>query len=591
MRHSYRKTLLNFIAAALLPMILMGGIISQIVFRYVTQELRRANSGTLTQIVKSDSLMLDELDTIFLTLSTNSELAFNLAEILETGTADYHEALYYRTMKSFLSSHTYTREYIHSIYITMEDYPQRIFSSTDGVAISEDFYDIAGIKDVCFIPGQNYVLYSRCIPASDSTPETEVISICRKFMLGNSNHEAMIVLNLDKQYWDDMLCNTDVRGSSEMLAEHDGSVLFESCSDLEKKWGPHLAALDQYESDFFDYELDGERYMVSRSNLGQYNIRYYMFTKTHDLYQVLYTILKLIALCAVVLIVISLVILTFLSRKQYARVKHIVNLLRTESSIMKVPISQQDFDEFEYIAHSIQDNFLLQKYFETELKEKTYKQKYTELASLQAQINPHMLYNTLETIQWKAYSLTDGYNEVVMMLESLSSILKYSLNPATEMVSIGEEIDNTVNYIRLVKFRYADQFRVIWDYSEDVIQYKTMRLMLQPIIENAINHGARQNKQRMTYIKICISCVDEVIQVRILNTGAGMTAEQLEKVQETLNRDFAPAKGMGLYNINKRLQLQYGTHLTIHSKPEHGTVVSFHFPAQPYESEAFSDSN
>ena len=213
----------------------------------------------------------------------------------------------------------------------------------------------------------------------------------------------------------------------------------------------------------------------------------------------------------------------------------------------------------------------------------TLKQKYTELTALQAQINPHMLYNTLETIRWKSYALTDGYNEVVMMLETLSALLKYSLNPAASMVSLGEEIDNTVNYIRLVKLRYPEQFQIVWQYSEDVMDYATMRLILQPVIENAIHHGARQSTGGTTYIKIRISRFRGMIKVRILNTGAGMTPPQLAQVRSTLELDFAPAKGMGLFNINKRLQLQYGTQLSIRSRPAHGTVVAFSFPAQRYE--------
>ena len=97
------------------------------------------------------------------------------------------------------------------------------------------------------------------------------------------------------------------------------------------------------------------------------------------------------------------------------------------------------------------------------------------------------------------------------------------------------------------------------------MDYATMRLILQPVIENAIHHGARQSTGGTTYIKI------------------RMTPPQLAQVRSTLELDFAPAKGMGLFNINKRLQLQYGTQLSIRSRPAHGTVVAFSFPAQRYE--------
>ena len=115
------------------------------------------------------------------------------------------------------------------------------------------------------------------------------------------------------------------------------------------------------------------------------------------------------------------------------------------------------------------------------------------------------------------------------------------------------------------------------------MDYATMRLILQPVIENAIHHGARQSAGGTTDIKIRISCFGGKIKVRILNTGVGMTPQQLAQVRGTLALDFAPAKGMGLFNINKRLQLQYDTQLSIHSRPQRGTVVAFSFPARRYE--------
>lgn len=583
MSRSYRKTLLSFVAVALAPLILMGSVLALFIYSNVTEELRKSNAGTLSQIAASGDIILGELDSTFLTLATNSELTFLLADVLKTGTTSYYDALLYRTMKAFLYSQTNSRDYIHSIYISIDDCGQRIFSSLDGVAETASFYDAAWMDGVEFPEGSSLALRSRSIPASGSTPATQVVSIYRKFSLDTPGRTGTIVLNLNKRYLDNMLRSPGVRGSSGILAEYGGEALFESASATAQRWEPHLAALEQYGESFFDYSLEGEKYIISRSYAGQYGICYYMFTKADELYTVPYTIIRLIAACALVLVALSSLVLLYLSRRQYARLDHIIGILREESDKQQVPMPAKNYDEFEYIARRIQDNYLLQKYFETELSEKAYKQKYTELTALQAQINPHMLYNTLETIRWKLYALTDGYNEVVMMLETLSALLKYSLNPAASMVSLGEEIDNTVNYIRLVKLRYPEQFQIVWQYSEDVMDYATMRLILQPVIENAIHHGARQSTGGTTYIKIRISRFRGMIKVRILNTGAGMTPPQLAQVRSTLELDFAPAKGMGLFNINKRLQLQYGTQLSIRSRPAHGTVVVFSFPAQRYE--------
>lgn len=183
MSRSYRKTLLSFVAVALAPLILMGSVLALFIYSNVTEELRKSNAGTLSQIAASGDIILGELDSTFLTLATNSELTFLLADVLKTGTTSYYDALLYRTMKAFLYSQTNSRDYIHSIYISIDDCGQRIFSSLDGVAETASFYDAAWMDGVEFPEGSSLALRSRSIPASGSTPATQVVSIYRKFSL------------------------------------------------------------------------------------------------------------------------------------------------------------------------------------------------------------------------------------------------------------------------------------------------------------------------------------------------------------------------------------------------------------------------
>lgn len=584
MSRSYRKTLIQFTAAALMPLILLGSIFAWLTYRDVTEELRKNSEGMLSQIAEENDIIFNELNSIFLTLSTNQRLTGLLSDLLKSGRMSYADSIQYHTMKSILYSQTHSRPYIHSIYIAMEDAPQRFFSSVDGVEERATFYDTTWDQDISFSENSDITMRRRFISGSRNVPGTEVLSIYRKFSFGSKSHSGIIVLNLNMQMLNRTLRSPDESAASDVLAEYNGKVLFESSVSAAQRWNEHLDDMHDC-GEFFTYKANGERYAVVRAESQRYGISYYKFVSERELYRVPYAIIRISICCAAVLLLMSFVTMTIISRRQYERLNKVLSILREESDKQRVTMSEKNYDEFEYIARCIQDNRILQKYFETELSEKAYKQKYTELTALQAQINPHMLYNTLETIRWKAFRLTDKENEVTMMLETLSALLKYSLNPATSFVSLGEEIDNTVNYIRLVKLRYPEQFKIIWDYSEEVMNYESMRLILQPVIENAIHHGARQNANGMTLIRIRITCVNDRIKIRILNTGVGMTKEQLEKVRSTLDLEFAPAKGMGLYNINKRLQLQYATQLEIHSKPGLGTVVAFGFPAKLYSEE------
>lgn len=582
MSRSYKNSLFSLLAAGLGPLILLGTILSWVIYQDLREELYQSNAGTLERIAASSDIILGESDSISLTLSSSRELPIMMSDILETGAASYYDILLYRSTKSFLSAQANSRDYIHSIYITVEGCPQRVFSTLEGIAQTSAFHDRQWLEGVSFPQGQWVVLQRHRIPDSRSTSGCDVISLCRRFSVSSGGRTGTLVLNLDARYMSGTLDFTQSRGVCGILAEYNGSALFDSGDGTARLWGPELERLNANPASFFPYTLAGEDYLVSRLSAGRYGIRYYMFTRTSELYALPRAIIQTIFWSALALMVCSALTLMLLGRRQHAKLHRIISMVQEESVRQHIPLPEKNYDEYEYIAQHIQDAHLLQKYLETELSEKSYKQKYTELTALQAQINPHMLYNTLETIRWKSYALTDGRNQVVEMLEALSELLKYSLCPAASMVSLGEEIDNTVNYIHLVKLRYMEQFQIHWEYSEDIMDYTSMRLILQPIIENAIHHGARTDPADPTHITIRLVRAGETIRVTVADTGIGMQPEQLEKIRQVLAREFAPATGMGLYNINKRLLLQYGTQLTIRSRPGHGATVSFSFPAQPY---------
>ena len=163
MSRSYRKTLLSFVAVALAPLILMGSVLALFIYSNVTEELRKSNAGTLSQIAASGDIILGELDSTFLTLATNSELTFLLADVLKTGTTSYYDALLYRTMKAFLYSQTNSRDYIHSIYISIDDCarPQQLMAAEREIIEEAYAGDIIGVFD----PGIFSIGDTLCAPS------------------------------------------------------------------------------------------------------------------------------------------------------------------------------------------------------------------------------------------------------------------------------------------------------------------------------------------------------------------------------------------------------------------------------------------
>ena len=203
-----------------------------------------------------------------------------------------------------------------------------------------------------------------------------------------------------------------------------------------------------------------------------------------------------------------------------------------------------------------------------------------ELKNLQAQINPHLLYNTLQTIFWKTVGLTGSSNEASKMIEYLSDILYYVLSIPGHIVFLKQELKYTDSYLNIQKIRYSGKFEVIWNYDEALISCKVVKLLFQPILENSILHGIEPGEKEKYLIKISIWEKDNNLHVRITDNAVGIDRDNLEKLREKIKNDDHAAKHIGLSNVAKRLLLLYGKQagFTIQSKKGHGTSIHLYFP-------------
>ena len=232
-------------------------------------------------------------------------------------------------------------------------------------------------------------------------------------------------------------------------------------------------------------------------------------------------------------------------------------------------------DVYSYIVQGIITAFIEHHYLTVQLSEKKYKLQAMELLALQSQINPHFLFNTLETIYWKAMRLTGGPNDINHMLESLSDILKYSLRNDGSLVNLSAEIAHAVNYVNIQKIRYENKFQFTIQYDGESDDVQVIKLLLQPLIENALYHGILETN-RPGSIKLKILRRGRHLTISVIDDGAGMPREQLMNIRNMLN-DAAEefTAHIGLANTNRRLKLTYGEAygIRLYSKPNFGTVA------------------
>jgi two-component system sensor histidine kinase YesM len=207
--------------------------------------------------------------------------------------------------------------------------------------------------------------------------------------------------------------------------------------------------------------------------------------------------------------------------------------------------------------------------------------KKAELRALQAQINPHFLYNTLDTIIWMAESKKT--DDVIQMVRALSNFFRLSLSKGRDWITIGEEIERTRSYLTIQKMRYRDIMDYRIEAEDAVLSHPILKLVLQPLVENALYHGLKNRRQRGTIVVRVRQQGENEVRLDVEDDGVGIPPDKLEHIRETLHDDTAEVSsedGFGLANVNQRIRLYYGRQygLAVESEYQRGTGVSVVIP-------------
>lgn len=205
-------------------------------------------------------------------------------------------------------------------------------------------------------------------------------------------------------------------------------------------------------------------------------------------------------------------------------------------------------------------------------------QKEAELKALQSQINPHFLYNTLSFINWKA--LKNDAPEISHIVTSMSKFYRTALNQGNNIITVRNELENIKSYIEIIQVMGDYSFDVVYKIDEEVNEYSTINLILQPLAENAIKHGIKQKNNGKGLLYVSAWLDKGTINFAIEDNGPGMEKETIDTILTM------QSTGYGLRNVNERLQLRFGTKygISIQSRLGYGTVMTIVIPQSLYSS-------
>jgi len=210
--------------------------------------------------------------------------------------------------------------------------------------------------------------------------------------------------------------------------------------------------------------------------------------------------------------------------------------------------------------------------------------KKAELKALQAQINPHFLYNTLDTIVWMAEA--NKTDQVIKIVRALSSFFRIALSKGKDWITIQQEIEHVRSYLTIQQMRYRDILDYKIEMDENLLDATILKLTLQPLVENALYHGIKHKRDGGTIIVRARRTEQDQVLLEVQDDGVGFTPYKLAQIQATLNEDTDEISlkegGFGLENVNKRIKLYYGKQygVTVQSHYQTGTLVSIVIPSQ-----------
>lgn len=330
----------------------------------------------------------------------------------------------------------------------------------------------------------------------------------------------------------------------------------------------------------FDFKWNGKSYYVC----GQYNgitgWSTYSAIESSNLFthskaiasSIVFTVISVAFFTALMVIVIS-----------YSLTKPIHNLSKAMNEVQKgnfrLRISSDRADELGKLESAF--DYMLDKieHLINQVYKKDIAQKNAELAALQARINPHFLYNTLDTINWMLIEREqDDISELIL---SLADILRYSVGSSGEMVGIGKEIQYAGSYLKIQQSRFYDRLSYAIEVNDEIADALVPKLLLQPFIENSVKHGIEPGI-RPANIRISIEKDGGNVKINISDDGIGMPAAVLDDIInrcENDRHDFS-SNSIGLVNTNRRMKLFFGDgySLSIRSAENKGTSITMHFP-------------
>lgn len=416
------------------------------------------------------------------------------------------------------------------------------------------------------------------IAGSNTAPHNIIIT---KEIFIKDKSTGFIIIELPSVIFADLLLGNQglFRYQYLFILDTDGSLIC-NVPNIDMDWSPYI--YEQFNKGIrsFEFKWHNKLYYACGQHNGITGWSTYSVIQSSNLFShknaigssILFTVIMVAFFTALLVIIIS-----------YSLTTPIYQLSKTMTQIqngeLNQRISSKRKDEIGKLERTF--DFMLDKieFLINQVYRKDIAQKNAELSALHAQINPHFLYNTLDTINWMLIEKNEF--QVSELILSLADILRYSIGDGKQMVNMETELRYVNNYLNIQKSRFEDKLSYCIDIEENAKNAAVPKLLFQPLIENSIQHGIEPGTKHCT-IKIFVKKIKDMLTIIISDDGAGIEKNKLSGILNRLktdNYEFS-SQNIGLVNVNRRMKLYFENNyfFNITSKKNEGTSIFLRFP-------------
>lgn len=561
----------------------------------ITHEINIVNTSSLNRIKDTIDSVVKETDQLATKISLQpSVVSFavsdrpeamikdsfgnnNMLEIPKSSSIFDQMNLYDKIMDT-ISMFTNVYSYINSVYIYSEK-SNYIIANREGGKLEKfsdkSWYDL-------YKQRKNTERWLQYRKKNDIYPY--LISVARPIYLKQNEILGVVIINIDVEELGKIIANTNDANSQHIyIVDADQTIVYSSKKEeLGSSARENNLLKDMGEKVNYKRKIsvNGKESIISQVYSDYTGWKYISLLSIQSygerMRQMRNIVINIIVLCFVIVTILSFMI----SVKMYQPVKNIISVIKFPEQWNENNKKSKHESELRYIYNMIIQVFKSKQQLELELQQRLYLLNKTQIATLQAQINPHFLYNTLETINWMAVKLTNGQNEVSQTLLTLSKLFRVCVEVEDYLISVEEEINNAQTYITILKLRYKDKFTVIWNINENIKKCKIIKICFQPLIENAIYHGIKP-KRKNGIIRINGTIQEGDIIIEVIDDGIGMTQQKVEYLNQNLSRKYETKSGhIGIRNVDQRIKLIFGNKygIAVSSMEGEGTNIKLTMP-------------